>query len=161
MNCKSLWYQEKTIIHELNPSEDNVMRWDYEWDSRFTDYDSSSINLKNEGHVQAPVEIELFGRIVNPRFELWVEGVKYQTVPISVTIEEFEKLLYGTKEDNFYIRKQNTDGTLEDLFKDGVISIENDNVIRIPKKKSCELKIIADTEVQKAKITMFVYYIAV
>ena len=161
MNCKSLWYQEKTIIHELNPSEDNVMRWDFKWDSRFTDYDSSSLNLKNEGHVQAPVVIELFGRIVNPRFELWVEGVKYQTVPINVTIEEFEKLLYGTKENDFYICKQNTDGTIEDLFKDNVISIENDNVIRIPKKKSCELKIIADTEVQKAKITMFVYYIAV
>ena len=161
MNCKSLWYQEKTIIHELNPSEDNVMRWDFEWDSRFTDYGSSSLNLKNEGHVEAPVVIVLFGRIVNPRFELWVEGVKYQTVPMNITIEEFEKLIYGTKEADFYIRKQNTDGTLEDLFKDNVISIENDNVIRIPTNKSCELKIIADTEVQKAKITMFVYYIAV
>lgn len=161
MNCKSLWYQEKTIIHELNPSEDNVMRWDFKWNSKFADYDSSSLPLMNEGHVQAPIVIELFGRIVNPRFELWVEGVKYQTVPINVTIEEFEKLLYGTKEDDFYIRKQKADGTFEDLFKNEVISIENDNVIRIPKKKSCELKIIADTEVQKAKITMFVYYIAV
>ena len=157
----SLWYEEKTLTYNLDNAEDDIIRWDFEWDSKFSDYDVSNINLINEGHVQAPILIEVDGRVVNPRFELWVEGVKYQTVPINATIEEYEKLIYGTKEADFYIRKQNTDGTLEDLFKDGVISIENDNVIRIPKRKSCELRLLADTEIQKAKITMFVYYIAV
>ena len=157
----SLWYEEKTLTYNLDASEENVMRWDFEWDSRFTDYDASNLNLKNEGHVQAPILIELDGRVVNPRFELWIEGVQYQVVTIDTTIDDFEKLLYSSKENDFYIKKQNTDGTLEDLFYLDVINFANDNVIRVPKNKSCEIKIIADTEVQKAKITMFVYYIAV
>lgn len=157
----SLWYEEKTLTYNIDSSEENIMRWDFVWDSRFTDYDVSNLNLINEGHVQAPVVIEIDGRIVSPRLELWVEGVKYQTVTIDTTIEEFEKLLYGTKEGDFYIKKQKADGTTEDLFDPDIINPENDNVIRIPNKKSCELRIIADTEIQKAKITMFVYYIAV
>lgn len=157
----SLWYEEKTLTYNLDNTEDDIIRWDFEWNTRFTDYDVSNLNLINEGHVQAPILIELDGRVVNPRFELWVEGVKYQTVTMNTTIDEYEKLLYSSKENGFYINKQNQDGTLESLFNLDVIDFANDNVIRIPKKKSCELKIIADTEVQKAKITMFVYYIAV
>lgn len=157
----SLWYEEKTAVYNLDNSDDDIIRWDFEWDSKFADYDVSNLNLINEGHVQAPVIIEIDGRVVNPRLELWVEGVKYQTVTMSVTIDEYEKLLYSSKENGFYINKQNQDGTLENLFNLDVIDFANDNVIRIPKKKSCELKIIADIEVQKAKITMFVYYIAV
>lgn len=161
LNFLSLWYEEKTLTYNLDASEENIMRWDFEWDSRFTDYDVSNLNLKNEGHIQAPILIELDGRVVNPRFELWIEGTQHQIVSINTTIEEYEKLLYGSKENDFYIKRQNTDGTLEDLFSLDVIDFTNDNVIRIPKNKSCEIKIIADTEVQKAKITMFVYYIAV
>lgn len=161
INCKSLWYEERTLVYNLDPSEENVLRWDFKWDSKFADYDVSNLVIKNEGHIPAPVLIEINGRVVNPKIELWVEGIKYQTVNMNTTIEEFEKLLYGTKENDFYIRKQKADGTIENLFKLDVIDFANDNVIRIPKKKSCELKIIADTEIQKIKVTMFVYYIAV
>lgn len=164
INCLSLWYEEKNAVYSLDASDENVLRWDFEWDSRFADYDVSNLSLINEGHVQAPILIELDGRIVNPRFELWVDGQKYQTVTFNVIIDEYEKLLYGTKEGEFYVKKQNTDGTVEDLYMyydDYVLNFSNDNVIRIPKNKSCELKIIADSEVQKAKITMFIYYIAV
>ena len=157
----SLWYEERTLVYNLDPSEENILRWDFKWDSKFADYDVSNLVIKNEGHIPAPVIIEINGRVVNPKIELWVEGIKYQTVNMNTTIEEFEKLLYGTKENDFYIRKQKADGTIENLFKLDVIDFANDNVIRIPKKKSCELKIIADTEIHKVKVTMFVYYIAV
>lgn len=159
-DCLSLWYEENTTIYEITPQE-NEIRWDFRWDSRFTDYNSRSLSYINKGHVEAPILVEMQGHLINPRIELYVEGQLYQTVPFNVEIQEYEKLLYCTKEDSFYIRKQKTDGTLEDLFKDWVVDPANDNVIRLPKNRSCELRLLADNDVLNAQITILAYYKAV
>jgi len=159
-DCLSLWYEENTVIYTIEPQE-NEIRWDFRWDSRFTDYNSRSLSYINKGHVEAPILVEMQGHLINPRIELYVEGQLYQTVPFNVEIQEYEKLLYCTKEDSFYIRKQKTDGTLEDLFKDWVVDPANDNVIRLPKNRSCELRLLADNDVLNAQITILAYYKAV
>ena len=159
-NCLSLWYEQITAVYTIEPQE-NEIRWDFEWDSRFADYDTRSLSYINEGHVEAPVLIEISGHVVNPKIELYVEGQLYQTVPFTIEIEEYEKLLYGTKENEFYIMKQNTDGTKESLFNLDVIDFENDNVIRLPKGRSCEIKITADNEVLNAQVTILAYYKAI
>lgn len=160
MNCKSLWYKQTTAIYTIEPKE-NEIRWDFAWDSKFTDYDTRSLQYINEGHIEAPVLIEVRGHVINPKFELYVEGQLYQTVTFTVEIKEYEKLLYGTKENDFYINRQKTDGTIESLFSLDVINFENDNVIRLPKNKSCELRITADNEVLNAQVTILTYYKAV
>ena len=159
-NCLSLWYEQITAVYTIEPQE-NEIRWDFEWDSRFADYDTRSLSYINEGHVEAPVLAEISGHVVNPKIELYVEGQLYQTVPFTIEIEEYEKLLYGTKENEFYIMKQNTDGTKESLFNLDVIDFENDNVIRLPKGRSCEIKITADNEVLNAQVTILAYYKAI
>lgn len=159
-NGLSLWYEENTVIYEITPQE-NEIRWDFRWDSRFTDYNSRSLSYINKGHVEAPIIVEMQGHLINPRIELYVEGQLYQTVPFNVEIQENEKLLYCTKEDSFYLRRQKTDGTLENLFKDWVVEPANDNVIRLPKNKSCELRLTADNDVLNARITVLAYYKAV
>ena len=161
--CLSLWYEEKTIQINGDSGENNdVIRWDFRWDSRFSSYSSvGSLNFLNNGHVAAPVEIEMSGRIVNPQMELWVEGEKYQEITFSTTIEEFEKLLYGTRENDFHVLKENTDGTRESLLSLDVIDFDNDNVLRFPKNRSCELKFSSDAGLSNIKITIFVYYTAV
>ena len=75
--------------------------------------------------------------------------------------EQYEKLLYGTKENDFYLNRQKTDGTIESLFSLEVLEFENDNVIRLPKNKSCEIKLTAGNEVLNAKITIYPRYRAV
>jgi len=160
LNCLSLWYEERTVTYTIEPLSDEI-RWDFRWDSSFTDYNSRSLQYINDGHVEAPIEIEISGHVVNPRLELYIEGQLYQTVTFNVEINAYEKLLYGTKENEFYILKQHTDGTTESLFNLDVINFENDNVIRIPTNKSCELKIEADNEVLNAQITIYPQYIAV
>lgn len=160
MKCKSLWYKENTTVYTIEPV-DNEIRWDFIWDSRFTDYNTRSLNYINLGHTEAPVLIEIDGHITNPKIELYVEGELYQTVTFNIEIQEFEKLLYGTKENDFYINKQKTNGTIESLFDLDVIDFNNDNVIRLPKNKSCELRITADDEVLNAKVTILAYYKAV
>ena len=134
---------------------------DFKWDSKFINYDTRSLQYINNGHVEAPILIEINGHVINPKIELYIEGELYQTVTFTTEIAEYEKLLYGTKENEFYINKQNTDGTLESLFSLDVIDFENDNVIRLPINKSCELRLSADNEIQNAQVTILAYYKAV
>lgn len=101
------------------------------------------------------------GNIVNPKIQLYVEGELYQEVSFNVEIEQYEKLLYGTKENDFYLNRQKTDGTIESLFSLDVLEFENDNVMRLPKNKSCEIRLTADNEVLNAKVTIFAYYKAI
>lgn len=159
-DCLSLWYEENIVIYTIQP-ETGEIRWDFRWDSRFIDYDTRSLSYINKGHVEAPVLIEMCGHLVNPKIELYIEGELYQTVSFNTEIAEFEKLLYGTKENEFYIRKQNTDGTIEDLYDLDFIDFYNDNVIRLPLNKSCEIRLKADNEVLNAQVTILAYYKAV
>lgn len=159
-DCLSLWYEENTVIYTIEP-QTNEIRWDFRWDSRFTDYDTRNLQYINQGHVEAPIYVEMNGHLVNPQIELYVDGELYQTVKISIEIAEYEKLIYDTRENQFYIGKQNTDGTLTDLFSLDYIDFENDNVIRLPKGRSCEIKLTADNEVLNAQLTIYPRYKAV
>lgn len=159
-DCLSLWYEENIIIYDMQEQQEE-MRWDFEWDSKFTAYDIRSLEYINEGHVEAPVLIEISGPVINPEIQLYVEGELYQKVPFNIEIEEYEKLLYGTKENDFYIYRQKTDGTLESLFNLDVIQFENDNVIRLPQNKSCELRLKADNEILNAQVTILTYFKAI
>ena len=159
-DCLSLWYEENTVIYKIEP-QTNEIRWDFRWDSKFTDYDTRKLQYINQGHVEAPVIIEIDGHVVNPQIELYVEGELYQTVKITVDIAEYEKFLYDTRENKFYIGKQNTDGSKTSLFSLDHIDFANDNVIRLPKGKSCEIKLTANNEVLNAQITILPQYKAV
>lgn len=159
-DCLSLWYEENSVVYTVTPQRDEI-RWDFKWDSSFTDYDSRNLQYINKGHVEAPIVVEIDGNVVNPRIELYVDGELYQTVNITTTIEQYEKLLYDSRENNFAISKQNTDGTIESLFSLDYIKFENDNVIRIPKNRSCEIRLAADNEVLNAKLTIYPCYKAV
>lgn len=101
------------------------------------------------------------GYLENPKIELYIEGQLYQTVPFNVIIQKYEKLLYDTRENNFFIGRQNTDGTKSELFNLDVIDFSNDNVLRLPKNKSCEIRLTADNEVLNAIITILPQYKAV
>lgn len=156
-NFLSLWYKEKKATYEVKPQTDE-MRWNFVWDSRFIDYDTRNLPFVNEGHVEAPIELEISGDVKNPVLELYIEGKLYQTVTIKDHILPYQKLKYGTKDNDFYIKKILEDGTEKDLFKLDVINPDNDNVIRFPKNKSSMFKMSADDEILNAQMTIYVYY---
>lgn len=161
-DCLSLWYEENTTVYTIEPVS-NEIRWDFRWDSRFTDYNTRSLQFINEGHVEAPILIEFTGKVINPKIQLYVEGRLYQELKFNTTINEYEKLLYCTKKNEFYINRQKTDGTLEDLYDLDIIKDfeKIDEVIRLPQNKSCELRLTADNDVLNAKATIWTYYKAV
>ena len=156
-DCLSLWYEENTVIYSITP-QTNEIRWDFMWDSRFTDYDTRNLQYINQGHTDAPILVQMDGHLVNPKIELYIDGELYQSVEITVEIQEYEKLLYGTRENDFYIMKQETDGTTTSLFDLDHINFENDNVIRIPVNRSCELRLTAQNEVLNAQVTILPQY---
>lgn len=155
---KSLWYEENKTIYTIESQQEEI-RWDFKWDSRFADYNTRSLQYINNGHVAAPIEVTINGHILNPKLELFVEGELYQTVIINVEINEYEKFLYGTRENKFHIDKMKTDGSIESLFSLDYINFENDNVIRMPKNSSCELRLKSqDAEILNAEVTIFPMY---
>lgn len=156
----SLWYEEARTEHTIQSDEDDL-RWDFAFPARFVDYNSSSLIYINQGHVDSPIEFEIDGNILNPVIELYVEGELYQTVSINTQITEYQKLQYSSKENEFKIIKVLEDGTEQDLFDLDIIDFSNDNVIKIPPNKRCEIKISADTDIRKARLSIYSYYIAV
>lgn len=156
-DCLSLWYEENTIVYNVT-SQTNEIRWDFKWDSRFIDYNVRNLKYINKGHVEAPVSIEIDGPLRSPLIELYVEGELYQTIEIMREFSQYEKLLYDSRVNKFFIGMQNEDGTQSDLFSLDYIKFENDNVLRLPKNRSCEIKLKAENNIINAKITIFPQY---
>ena len=155
--CLGLWYEENTIEYTINPIE-NEIRWDFIWDTTFNDNNSQSIIYKNEGHVPAPILMEINGPVLNPVVEIYINDILYQRVEIKTTIAEYESLIYNSKEAEFTIKRIKTDGTAEELYDLDIIDFENDNVIRLPKNKTCEIRLRANSTIENAKLTIFPQY---
>ena len=159
-DCLSLWYEENTVTYTVEPLSDEI-RWDFRWDSKFSDYDSRNLNYINQGHVEAPIHVEMDGHLVNPKIVLSVDGEEYQTVEIKTEIQQYEKLIYDSRENQFTIAREKADGTIEDLFSLDCLDIGNDNVVRLPKNRSCEISLTADNEVLNAQLVIYPRYKAV
>lgn len=155
--CLGLWYEENTIEYTINPIE-NEIRWDFIWDTTFNDNNNQNLIYQNMGHVPAPITLEMDGAVSNPIIEIYINDALYQELRIKTTIAEYEKLIYNSKENEFAIKKIKTDGTEEELFDLDIIDFENDNVIRIPKNKTCEIRLKADNTIENAKLTIFPQY---
>lgn len=159
-NCKSLWYEMVNKKYEIDPNA-NEVRWDFYNDAYWSGYEVRDMDYINDGHIDSPIEVTINGEVTNPSIELYVEGELVKTMAVTGTIAEYEKLLYSSREGDFYIKRQNTDGTYTSLFSLDYISFENDNVIRIPPRRDCSVKLQADSDIESASITIYVYYKAV
>ena len=158
--CLSLWYEAKNTVYTVEAGTGEI-RWDFTWDSKFVGYDTRNLEFVNDGHVDASIELEIDGDVENPVLKLYVENELYQTVTITNHITEHQIFKYGTRENNFYIKKQLADGTEQSLFNLNYINFAEDLVIRFPKEKSCTFKMEADNEILSARLTIYVYYKAI
>lgn len=155
--CISLWYSINEANYIIKANEDEI-RWDFKWDSRFISYSMRNLNIVNNGHTEAAIQLTIDGEVVNPEIALSVEGEEVQTIPFTCTINEFEKFMYSSKDGDSYVKKQKTDGTYESLFNLTVLDFDNNNVLKLPKGKSCELSITADDDIASATLQVFIYF---
>ncbi len=155
-NCLSLWYQDKETVYTIEKIEGEI-QWDFRWDARFSDYTSRSIIFSNDGHVEAPFQVEMDNYLINPGFYIMKDGVIINSLKIPITIQQGEKLLYSSKDNEIYIKKQNIDGSFENLFKHDYIDLNNNNIFKVP-KGTTEIVLTADNEIFNAKLNIFKQY---
>ena len=157
INCKSLWYEQKNIV--LNVSEeDGEIRWDFEWDSRFADNTTRNLIFDNKGHTEAPIKLEIEGYVKNPSIFIYKNHNLISSLELPIEIQENEKLIYSTRDTDLYLIKQNADGTINNLF-----DILNPNFINFIKlnKGINQIKLTANEDITKAKVTIYEEYKAV
>ena len=157
MNCKSLWYEQKNIVLTVGEEEGEI-RWDFEWDSRFADYTTRSLLFENKGHTEAPIKLEIEGYVKNPSIFIYKNGELTGSLELTLELQENEKLIYCTKDTELLIKKQNADGTEENLFD--LLSPNFINFIKLNKGIN-QVKLLAEEDITKAKITIYEEYKAV
>ena len=156
-DAKSLWYEQKNIVLTVGDEEGEI-RWDFEWDSRFVDYSTRNLLFENKGHTEAPIKLEIEGYVKNPSIFIYKNGKLTGSLELELELQEKEKLIYCTKDTDLIIKKQNADGTEENLF-----DLLNPNFINFIKlnKGINQVKLLAEEDITKAKITIYVEYKAV
>jgi hypothetical protein len=157
--CKGLWYEENQTIFKIEPEDDEI-RWDFYWDSRFNSYNNRSIAFNNQGHTEAPFTVEIEGKVINPIISIYVNDKLIDVLNVNITIEQYEKLLYSTIENDLYLHKQEVDGSLTNIFNFPYVNINNNNIFKLPKGVS-EIRITAENDVLNAKLNIYPQYKAV
>ena len=159
-DCLTVWYEVKSIDYSYDESS-NALIWDFPWDSYFVDYGNRNIEFINDGQIDSIIELEVDGEFENINLQLYVENELYQEIPITVRIEQYEKLFYSSKENEFEISKILTDGTKQSLFTLDNIDFSKDNVMRIPPNKSCKIVLDSTVDIESAKLKIYIYHLVV
>lgn len=152
-DCLSLWYQDKETVYTINKLTEE-MQWNFVWGIRFSDYSSRCTTFNNDGHIKAPLNVEMCNYLINPGFYISQNGIIINSIRIPITIQKGEKLLYSSKDNDIYIRKQNIDGSLKNLFTQEYIDLNNNNIFGVPQGVS-EITLIADNDIYDAKLNIF------
>lgn len=156
MKPKTLWYKKEDVKIEIT-SIPNEVRWDFKWDSIFIDYNNKNIIYENMGHTESAIQVVMSGYIKNPTITVYQDEEKIYELKIEIEIQEYEKYLFSSKDGELYIKKQNTDGTYENLFKNPYIDIKNTNIFKLPLGVS-KLQIHADNDINNARISILEFY---
>lgn len=155
-DCLTLWYQDEETTYTISEMEEEV-QWNFRWDARFSDYTSRSIVFDNNGHIEAPLQLEMCNYLINPGFYILKDGKVINELKFPITLQKGEKILYSSKDNELFIRKQNANGSYESLFKQKYIDLNKNNIFRIP-KGMCEITLFADNNIYDAKLNIFKQY---
>ena len=155
----SEWYSPNIATFDMGATG-NEIRWDFRWDSKFSDKSTRTLNYINKGQDDARVKIEIGGECINPIIILDIEGEEYQRININTTIEEGEKLIYSSVVNEFEISRLNTNGTKSNLFNTSNITPTQNLCIKIPQNKNCSITLttLLGTDVPSGSITIYEYY---
>lgn len=160
MSCTSLWYTKSEINYVLDNNLEEEIRWDFRWDSVFSDYTNRTIVFNNNGHVNAPFLLNLKGELINPKIEIFDNNnVKVNELQFP-SIKKNEEIIYSTKDTELMLYKKDSNGNVQNLFDIDILDLNKTNFFKLEKGIS-QIKITADNEILNSKLTIFVEYVAV
>ena len=128
---KSLWYEQKEVVYNITTQEDEV-RWNFRFNSRFVSYNNRKIIFQNQGHTDAPFLVEMDGYLLNPSILIEVNGEEVYELTFDLTLQSGEKLFYCTRDTDLFVYKQASDGTITNLFDS--LDLNKINFFKIPKR---------------------------
>lgn len=130
-SAKSLWYEAKEVVYSISKIE-NEIRWDFLWNSVFTQYDSRKLIYENKGHISAPFLLEINGVVDYPKIEILdtTNNILNILNLDTLNILENEKLVYSTKDTELKIYKVLADKTEQNL--NDMLDINNINFFKFP-----------------------------
>ncbi len=156
-DCLSLWYQDKETVYTISKLEEEL-QWDFKWNTRFSDYTSRSITFNNDGHTEASFMLEMRNYLINPGINVIKNDKVIYNLRMPITIQQGERLLISSKDNEIFIKKQNIDGSFENLFKKKYgIDLNNNNIFKLPKGTSI-ITLVADNNIYDAKLNIFKQY---
>lgn len=127
--CKSLYYNTRQTTFVIETSEGERI-YDYQYPTRYNDHVHKTMVFNNTGHVDAPIEAEIYGFSQNPKIEILQNGVVVKRVEFPVQINDGEKLLYSSKDGDLYAYIEDSNGNQTNVF--GTLDLENDNFFKLP-----------------------------
>jgi hypothetical protein len=158
ITLKSAWYKRDSLRMVAEKTE-TELRYDRMYEYTYSDFSTDAMEIYNDGHFDAPLLLEAEGELVNPRLQLFMNGILKSELVVTAVIETGQTLVYCTKDDELMLAKRLADGSEESLI--GCISVENDNFFKLPRGLST-LSLSADNEISsKSVITVFTAYKAV
>lgn len=120
--CKSLFYTDEKLSYKIEKAE-KEMRWDFKWDTQFSDGDKVYFNANNVGHVESPFVLSFNGYCTNPVITVYQDNVPVHELKAFLTLEAEDVFEISTHDDDLYItvngenRSDCLDFTAENFFK--------------------------------------------
>lgn len=150
--CKSLYYNTRQTTFVVETSEEERV-YNYQYPTRYNDHVRKTMDFNNNGHVEAPIEAEIYGFSRNPKIEIVQNGVIIKRVEFPVQVNAGEKLLYSSKDDDLYAYIEDSNGNQTNVF--GLLDLKNDNFFKLPIGQ-CEIRVSSSVGVIN-KIVMRTY----
>lgn len=148
MEPKSLWYAEDSTNYTISTLDSNAMRYPYIFPSTFKGSVDGSIDVYNDGSVEAPFTVSFIGPIVNPSLVLTQNEEEVARIDIIGEADTGETIEYSTVDGDLYCyRKKAT----ENVNLVGDLNIANDNFFKIPIGSS-QIKLSADADITQPVI---------
>lgn len=148
------WKKEVKIISEIG-EDTNEIRWNFIWNSHFSNYNLNSFIYNNTSHTEIGYTIEILGEITNPIIEIFSEdGKVLNKIEYIGTINKTEKLKYSTLDTDICFLKYSNDEIIN-LYNS--LSLEHANFAKLPKGIS-KFKIKANNEIKNITIKIYPEY---
>lgn len=161
-----LFYQNYFDRYAIEPV-DGEMRYDWRWHPelvpnthegavRFNDYDSRTMQINNNGHVDAAFTCEIHGYAERPLIELKVNNKVIEHVLVPTILEVGDTLYYSSVDGDLYCYVIRANGTQENMV--GSLSITNKNFFKIPVGYST-MEFSSDTaSTNRVSMTVYKYF---
>lgn len=130
LKCKGLYYTEdnKRFIMEQLEGES---RYNVTYPFKFNDYSTVGVTYNNTGHSEADLLAEVYGYVIDPILELYVNNILKHRVTFNITVQSGQKLLYSSKDGDNYVILEAADGTQTNVIN--CLDLANDNFFKMPK----------------------------